>query len=94
MAQETSFEVELRKLLNAKSRENESNTPDFILANYLLGCYDTFVLATRMRDNWWWGSLDDDTPVDLWEFKRALERRGVDLAGAKADANEVSAKGS
>ena len=32
------FERELESLINRFSKENDSNTPDFILAQYLLGC--------------------------------------------------------
>ena len=33
--------------------ENESNTPDFILAEYLLKCLDSFNEATKCRDTWY-----------------------------------------
>lgn len=35
---ETAFEKELQTLINRHSKENESDTPDFILANYLKDC--------------------------------------------------------
>lgn len=41
---------ELRALLNRASRENESNTPDFILAGYLMNCLEAFEDATRQRE--------------------------------------------
>lgn len=44
---------ELEQLLNKHSRENESNTPDFILAQYLIGCLMAWEEATRIRDKWY-----------------------------------------
>lgn len=46
----TSFTNELKKLLNRYSEENGSNTPDFILANYLVNCLDTFNAAINARE--------------------------------------------
>lgn len=47
-----SFEQELSALINRHSKENESNTPDFILAQYISGCFDVFNNAVRDRDKW------------------------------------------
>ena len=44
---------ELTTLLNGYSEENESNTPDFILAKYMLMCLENFNVATRERDRWY-----------------------------------------
>jgi hypothetical protein len=48
-----SFESGLRDLINRHSRENESNTPDFILAQYVLGCLTAFNMATQQRETWY-----------------------------------------
>lgn len=37
-----SFKEELRALLNRCSRENESDTPDYILAGFLSDCLEAF----------------------------------------------------
>ena len=47
------LEAELAALLNCHSQENESNTPDFILAQYLLGCLAVFTTAVQQRETWW-----------------------------------------
>lgn len=47
-----SFERRLEALINEFSRENESNTPDFILARYMNECFSAFVRATNRRDSW------------------------------------------
>jgi len=46
-------ERELRELLNRNSEENESNTPDSILASYLVRCLDAYNVATRAREEWY-----------------------------------------
>ena len=43
-----SFEDELVSMINAKCREGESNTPDFILANYLNSCLKAFNNAVNV----------------------------------------------
>lgn len=47
------LERELTALLNRHSKENESNTPDFILTDYLLACLGAFNRATQQRETWY-----------------------------------------
>lgn len=47
------FEKELEALINKHSKETESDTPDFILAQYLRGCLDNYAKAVKSRDNWY-----------------------------------------
>lgn len=47
------FERELIQLINKYSLENESNTPDFILAKFLLEAFYHFNDAVRARTNWY-----------------------------------------
>ena len=47
------FEKELEILINKYSKENDSNTPDFILAAYLSNCLKTFNGAIRIREKWY-----------------------------------------
>lgn len=44
---------ELSELLNRYSQENGSNTPDFILTQYLTYCLVAFNQATKQRDAWY-----------------------------------------
>ena len=48
----TDFRKRLLSLLNEESMENRSNTPDFILCNYLVSCLEAFDLAVVSRDAW------------------------------------------
>lgn len=47
------FQAEVAALINKHSRENESNTPDFILAQYLETCLLAFSTATQQRETWY-----------------------------------------
>ena len=42
LEKELTFREELGSLLNRRSKENTSNTPDFILAAFLEECLDAF----------------------------------------------------
>lgn len=45
-----SLQKELENLLNRHSRENESDTPDFVLAEYMMRCLSAFECAVQARD--------------------------------------------
>ncbi len=47
------FRSDLENLINQHSMENASNTPDFILADYLRSCLDSFDVAVIGRDKWY-----------------------------------------
>jgi hypothetical protein len=48
-----SLESEIRYAINSASRENASNTPDWILAQYLVACLDAFEEASKAREDWY-----------------------------------------
>lgn len=48
---------EIKEAINRNAAERGSHTPDFILADYLLGCLDHFDKAVRARDRWYDVSL-------------------------------------
>jgi hypothetical protein len=39
--------------INAHCAENDSNTPDFLLAEYMLGCLKVFNNTIRQREQWY-----------------------------------------
>jgi len=47
------FRQELIDLINKHSKENESNTPDFILAQYLLDSLTLFNSTLNSRKKWY-----------------------------------------
>jgi hypothetical protein len=66
------FEKELENLINKHSVENKSNTPDFMLAEYLRGCLDLFANIIQQREQWYGrptypgaGICSGPDPVDL-----------------------------
>lgn len=46
------FENELSSLLNKYSLENNSGTPDFLLASFLVQCLKAWEETTISRDAW------------------------------------------
>jgi hypothetical protein len=50
---ETNFRKDVEALINHHSLENWSNTPDFILAEYLSDCLITFDKAIRAREKFY-----------------------------------------
>ena len=57
---------ELQTVLNYHSRESMSDTPDFILAQYIMDCLAAFERATQRRDAWY-----RDEPIPLADTKPA-----------------------
>ena len=47
---DSGFREELETLINRYSRENKSNTPDFVLADYLVNCLNAYDRAVEWRD--------------------------------------------
>ena len=44
---------EIRAAINRCSRENVSNTPDFLLAEFLLSCLVAFETTSMRREDWY-----------------------------------------
>ena len=49
----TMLEIGLADLLNRHSAENSSNTPDFLLSEYLLKCLAIFNSTVLKREDWY-----------------------------------------
>lgn len=47
------FEDELSDLINKYSEENGSNTPDYLLAEYLCYCLAAYNTTVNRRDQWY-----------------------------------------
>ena len=48
-----SLQSDIKNILNKHYAENESDTPDFILAEYLIQCLGSFNKSTVKRDKWY-----------------------------------------
>jgi len=64
------FARELKELINKHSQENDSNTPDFILANFMSNCLEAWNEAVQQRENWY---DRDKEPVEEPETIRRPE---------------------
>lgn len=51
--QETNFREDLAGVINRYSRENGSDTPDFILGNYLAACLAAWDAGVVAREKWY-----------------------------------------
>lgn len=49
----TGFRAELETLINRHSKESGSDTPDFILADYMADCLDAYDKAVTRRTEWY-----------------------------------------
>jgi len=58
------FRSELTSLINRYSKEKNSNTPDFILRDYLCNCLKVFETVTRQREQWYGRETQSDTTED------------------------------
>lgn len=47
------FLEDLTRTINFHSEENASNTPDFIVAQYLESCLLAYNTAIQQRENWY-----------------------------------------
>lgn len=64
------FERAIQYAINTHSKESDSNTPDFILAQYLSGCLQAFNQATQQRETWY---ERDASPSDRWTIDSRTE---------------------
>jgi hypothetical protein len=48
-----SLQEEIKSVINCHCAENESDTPDFILASYISDCLAAFNRAVNMREAWY-----------------------------------------
>lgn len=49
----SNFQKELTELINSHCLENESDSPDFILAEYMLDTLDAYNDAVKKREAWY-----------------------------------------
>ena len=47
------LEKAVENVINLHCGENDSNTPDFILAQYLMGCLQAYNTAVQQRETWY-----------------------------------------
>jgi hypothetical protein len=66
------FKKELKSLINKYSLENRSNTPDYLIADYLFHCLLAFETATNRRDERYGDRKEyirpQDREPDCWDM--------------------------
>lgn len=60
---------ELSAILNRHSAENNSGTPDFILAVYLLDCLNAFEKAVIRREDWYGRNKSENEGMTEKEYQ-------------------------
>ncbi len=75
--------VKLESLINKESRENDSDTPDFILAKFLLDCLGAFELASNRREVWYGVELEPGCSVSKDDIAGAVARGWCHKANEK-----------
>ena len=71
----SNFEKDLGSLINSYSLENGSNTPDFILAEFMVKCFAAFEQASNARVKWY---QNDDKALTIRKLQtenRMLKRQ-------------------
>ena len=91
MSNKIKFRTELTALLNKHSKENGSDTPDWILSNYLYDCIEAFDNATKDRQRWYNRSTTDETPTEIQLANRA--DTGLDILPEKGVVGSCSCGG-
>jgi hypothetical protein len=73
------FEEETRDAINRASAENESDTPDFVLARYLMDCLAAFETSTNRRTQWH-GDGDEGESTAAEEVERQIAKSAEKIA--------------
>lgn len=86
MEDNSSLLEEIEELINTHSRDQVSNTPDFILAEYLMECLKTFEMITQKRERWFGLHLAIGGPVKATHWADGTVRLSeLKLEQAEAD---------
>ena len=90
------FRKELEQVINRHSRENGSNTPDFILAVYLVSCLRAFDDAVNCRESWYGRQNDEARESRIDRARPHLEKCWLvktQMVSASSDVTIVRRKG-
>ena len=76
---ETQFQKKLEILINEYSKENDSDTPDFILARYLNAVLDNFNAAVMDREQWYnrIKHVEDIKDIDDYNGTGKIKRENI-----------------
>lgn len=71
------FQTELQAVLNRHNQEGHSNTPDFLLAEFITQCVTAFNKTVQARDGWYGVKLAPGEKVTPQVVARVSMDRGV-----------------
>ena len=71
----TNLRQEIETVINKNSAESMSNTPDFILAEYLVDCLAAFDKATNRRTEWYKTDNAKPTNIPIVADKKSKKRK-------------------
>lgn len=80
---DAAFLVALTSTINSHSRENGSDTPDFILGQFLMTCLTAFDVAVSKRTKWYGGSEAMLERIHDLQAKLAVEGAHVEAGHAE-----------
>jgi transcription termination factor NusB len=69
------FTKELEELINKHSLENDSNTPDYILAEYLTLCLQAFNRTLQLREDWYGRTITNKNVSSSKEEKDLVKQK-------------------
>jgi len=84
MSKENEFLLELKSLLNRFSKENVSDTPDFILASYIEHCLQAYNNATNAREKFYGRNLKVRAVTDITDGIETLNGMNKSSSDLKA----------
>lgn len=95
-----SFKNELTQLINKYGIDAEANTPDYLLAEYVVDVLSSHIAMTRTRDEWKERQQAPETPNIPDEVKRVADavakalggNCSVEIIGMKPMQSEVKPK--
>jgi len=64
------FLEEVRGAINRACVENDSNTPDYILAQYMEDCLKAYEKACKERERWYGYFMRPAMPIVIYQVKK------------------------
>lgn len=79
---------ELTALLGRYNADGQTQTPDYILATFMIGCLTAFEDAVMGRDSWWHQYNQQAVQIEQGRHSRAELAAYADAADETADYGE------
>jgi hypothetical protein len=73
------LESDIAAAINRASAENDSNTPDFLLAAFLVNCLAAFSACSRAREQWYGRALSIGAPSEAARMRQFVGWLSADI---------------